>query len=80
MLPQAWVDALNAAALAGKIPDIPQSTSTNGLDPVYPTGYDPMSATVCSSTAKCVTQGDVWDAPPGVIALSFDDGPLPVRT
>ncbi|KAG2152243.1 carbohydrate esterase family 4 protein [Suillus cothurnatus] len=77
MLPQAWVDALNAAALAGKIPDIPQSTSTNGLDPVYPTGYDPMSATVCSSTAKCVTQGDVWDAPPGVIALSFDDGPLP---
>lgn len=79
MLPQAWIDALSAATLAGKIPDIPQSTSTNGLDPVYPLGYDPISPNVCSSTAKCVTPGDIWDAPPGVVALSFDDGPLPVR-
>ncbi|KAG0709635.1 carbohydrate esterase family 4 protein [Suillus ampliporus] len=76
-LPQAWVDALNAAVKAGKIPDIPVSTSTNGLDPVYPPGFDPMSAAVCSSTAKCVTPGDVWDAPQGVVALSFDDGPQP---
>lgn len=79
MLPQAWIDALSAATLAGKIPDIPQSTSTNGLDPVYPLGYEPISPNVCSSTAKCVTPGDIWDAPPGVVALSFDDGPLPVR-
>ncbi|KAG1754040.1 carbohydrate esterase family 4 protein [Suillus paluster] len=74
-LPQAWVDALNAAVTAGKVPDVPQSTSINGTDPVYPTGSDPMSAAVCSSTYKCVTPGDVWNALPGVVALSFDDGP-----
>ncbi|KAG1883312.1 hypothetical protein F4604DRAFT_1677656 [Suillus subluteus] len=39
--------------------------------------HDPISPTVCSSTAKSVLQVDVCDAPPGVIALSFDDGPLP---
>ncbi|KAG1831464.1 hypothetical protein F4604DRAFT_1695140 [Suillus subluteus] len=39
--------------------------------------HDPINPTVCSSTAKSVMQVDVCDAPPGVIALSFDDGPLP---
>ncbi|KAF8450717.1 carbohydrate esterase family 4 protein [Boletus edulis BED1] len=76
-MPQAWIDALSRAVTAGKIPDIPVSTSSNLENPTYPTGYDPYSATVCSSTYKCVTAGDVWDAPPGVLALSFDDGPLP---
>lgn len=78
-MPQAWVDALNNAVTAGKIPDIPMSTSNNSESPKYPTGYDPYSVNVCSSTYKCVTPGDIWDAPPGVIGLSFDDGPLPVR-
>ncbi len=27
---------------------------------------------------KCRIAGDVWDAPQGVIGISFDDGPLPV--
>lgn len=78
-MPQAWTDALNKAVAAGKIPDIPLSTVVGQENPVYPAGYDPYSPTVCSSTYKCVAAGDVWDAPPGVIALSFDDGPLPVR-
>jgi chitin deacetylase len=77
-MPQAWVTALNSAVVAGKIPDVPVSTSTNLENPTYPSGYDPYSAAVCSSTYKCVTPGDVWDAPTGVLALSFDDGPLPV--
>lgn len=77
-MPQAWITALNSAVAAGKIPDIPMSTSTNLENPTYPSGYDPYSAAVCSSTYKCVTPGDVWDAPTGVLALSFDDGPLPV--
>lgn len=77
-MPQAWVDALNNAVTAGKIPNIPVSTSVNLENPTYPTGFDPYSATVCSSTYKCVTPGDIWDAPTGTIALSFDDGPLPV--
>ncbi|KAI9574858.1 carbohydrate esterase family 4 protein [Boletus coccyginus] len=76
-MPQAWIDALNSAVAAGKIPNIPLSTPSNLDNPTYPTGYDPYSATVCSSTYKCVTPGDVWDAPAGVLALSFDDGPLP---
>ncbi|KIJ20540.1 carbohydrate esterase family 4 protein [Paxillus involutus ATCC 200175] len=76
-LPQAWVDALNAAVAAGKVPDIPVSTSVNGQNPTYPLPYDPNSAEVCSTTYKCVTPGDVWDAPNGIVALSFDDGPLP---
>jgi hypothetical protein len=78
-LPQAWVDALNVTVKAGKIPDIPVSTGVSGMNPVYPTGYDPMSPAVCSSTYKCVIPGDLWNAPEGVIGLSFDDGPLPVR-
>ncbi|KIJ70563.1 carbohydrate esterase family 4 protein [Hydnomerulius pinastri MD-312] len=76
-MPQAWTDALNAAVAAGTIPDIPVSTSVNGQNPTYPSGFDPNSATVCSSTYKCVTPGDIWDAPTGVVGLSFDDGPLP---
>jgi len=78
-LPQAWVDALDEAVNADKIPDVPVSTSISGSDPVYPTGYDPMSPAVCSSTYRCITPGDLWDAPEGVIGLGFDDGPLPVR-
>ncbi|KAF9230962.1 carbohydrate esterase family 4 protein [Melanogaster broomeanus] len=76
-MPQAWVDALNAAVAAGNIPDIPVSTNNDAGIPTYPTGYDPNSAQVCSSTYGCHASGDVVDAPDGTIALSFDDGPLP---
>ncbi|KAF9247048.1 carbohydrate esterase family 4 protein [Melanogaster broomeanus] len=76
-LPQAWVDALNAAVAAGNIPDIPVSAEQGGQNPTYPTGYDPTSAQVCSSTFGCYAPTDVLNAPNGTIALSFDDGPLP---
>ncbi|KAG9317294.1 carbohydrate esterase family 4 protein [Chiua virens] len=76
-MPQAWVDALNNALSAGSIPDIPVSTSANGGSPTYPSGYDPNSDAVCSSTYKCTAAGDIWDAPENTIAISFDDGPLP---
>ncbi|KAI0774298.1 hypothetical protein C8Q74DRAFT_1218124 [Fomes fomentarius] len=75
-LPKAWVDALNAAVKAGKIPDLPTSTSDGG-NPVYPQGFDPLGPTVCSATYKCRNKEDLWDAPDGVFASSFDDGPLP---
>lgn len=77
-MPQAWKDALAAAEKAGKIPNIPPSSSSNKGNPVYPSGYDPLSAQVCSATYKCRIAGDIWDAPQGVIGISFDDGPLPV--
>ena len=77
-MPQAWKDALSAAVQAGKIPNIPPSSDPNNGNPVYPPGYNPYSPQVCSGTYKCRIAGDVWDAPSGVIGISFDDGPLPV--
>ncbi|KAJ7753528.1 carbohydrate esterase family 4 protein [Mycena metata] len=70
-LPQAWVDAYNAAKAAGNIPDIPQST-TGGS---YPGGLDPMSAAVCSSFVRCRAPEDHFNVPDGTLALNFDDGP-----
>ena len=77
-MPQAWKDALNAAVQAGKIPGIPPTTVPAGQNPVYANNLDPMSPQVCSSTYKCRISTDVWDAPDGVVGISFDDGPLPV--
>ncbi|RXW25255.1 hypothetical protein EST38_g625 [Candolleomyces aberdarensis] len=76
-LPQAWVAALNAAVAAGDIPDIPQTTNTPQTNPVYPAGVNPVSIEVCSATYKCRNPEDLWDAPDGVFASSFDDGPYP---
>ncbi|KAH8822831.1 carbohydrate esterase family 4 protein [Flagelloscypha sp. PMI_526] len=75
-IPQAWKDALDKAVSAGKIPNIPNSNANDG-DPKYPNNLDPNSKTVCSSTAKCRQDVDyvIWDAPDGVWASSFDDGP-----
>jgi chitin deacetylase len=77
-MPQAWKDALSAAVQAGKIPNIPPTSDPNNGNPVYPSGYNPSSPQVCSATYKCRITGDIWDAPQGVIGISFDDGPLPV--
>eukprot|EP00753_Platysulcus_tardus_P020925 PLAT8471.1.p1 GENE.PLAT8471.1~~PLAT8471.1.p1 ORF type:complete len:451 (+),score=-11.89 PLAT8471.1:43-1353(+) len=74
-LPQEWVDALNQAVQAGKIPNIPVSTQTNGGNPTYPNGYDPNGPTVCSATYKCRNPDDIWDAPEGMVGSGFDDGP-----
>jgi hypothetical protein len=79
-LPQAWVAALNAAVAAGSIPNIPQSTNTPQTNPVYPAGINPVGPEVCSATYKCRNPEDIWDAPDGVFASSFDDGPYPVST
>ena len=73
-LPKEWVDALNAAVAAGKIPDIPVAKDTKG-NPIYPPGVDPGGPGVCSGTAKCRSPDDIWDAPDGVLSVSFDDGP-----
>ncbi|KAH9853447.1 hypothetical protein C2E23DRAFT_104802 [Lenzites betulinus] len=74
-LPQAWTDALAAAIKAGTIPNIPPANFVPGSNPVYPNGLDPLSDEVCSATEKCRNSGDIWDAPDGVFASSFDDGP-----
>ncbi|GJE84012.1 carbohydrate esterase family 4 protein [Phanerochaete sordida] len=75
-LPKEWLDALNAAVAAGKIPDVPVSTQVNGGNPTYGS-LDPMSDQVCSTTYKCRKNDYIWDAPDGVWGAGFDDGPLP---
>jgi chitin deacetylase len=70
-MPQEWVDALNTAVAAGKIPDIPQSRNTADQDPTYPDGLDPTSPKVCSGTYQCQIPGDIWDAPEGYLGCSF---------
>ena len=77
-LPQAWVDALNTAVSAGKIPTFGPSKSTGG-NPSYP-GADPNGDEICSTTYKCRKNPEnIYDAPTGLLGVSFDDGPLPVR-
>ncbi|KAF7333716.1 Chitin deacetylase [Mycena venus] len=70
-LPQAWVDAYNAAKAAGKIPSIPQST-TGGQ---YPNGLKADSPDICSSYIRCRAPEDHFNVPSGTLALNFDDGP-----
>ncbi|KAJ7215941.1 carbohydrate esterase family 4 protein [Mycena pura] len=77
-MPSEWLAALNDAVARKAIPAIPVATShpDTGI-PTYPAGFDPNGPQVCSATYGCRIDGDVWDAPNGHVALSFDDGPLP---
>ena len=77
-MPVAWVNALNSAVAAGKIPNIPMSNNTPGTNPVYPNSLSPTSPGICSGTYGCRIPGDLWDAPDDVFASAFDDGPTEV--
>jgi chitin deacetylase len=74
-LPKDWVDALNAAVAAGKIPDIPTSTATSdGVS--YASKKVGNSKATCSwTTIKCNGPDDITDAPDGEWTIAFDDGP-----
>jgi chitin deacetylase len=72
-LPQEWINALNAAVAAGKIPNIPPSHNAPNQNPTYPDGLDPTSSKVCSGTYKCRITGDIWDAPEGNIGCGFGE-------
>ncbi|KAJ7897435.1 hypothetical protein B0H13DRAFT_2032972 [Mycena leptocephala] len=75
-LPAEWVAALNDAVARKAIPDIPLSNNaSDGGSPTYPSGHDPNSPEICSSTYQCRIDGDIWDAPDGHVGISFDDGP-----
>ncbi|CDS01321.1 related to CDA2-sporulation-specific chitin deacetylase [Sporisorium scitamineum] len=72
--PAAWLNALDAAVAAGKIPNIAPAINQEG-NPVYANnvGFDPNT---CSWTVtKCVSKNDIVNAPPNAIAIGFDDGP-----
>lgn len=79
-IPAVWITALNAAVAAGVVPNIPQTNVVND-NPVYPQGVNGRDPTVCSGNGgggSCRTEGSIWDAPDGVIGISFDDGPTQV--
>ncbi|KAG9017521.1 hypothetical protein FRB90_000946, partial [Tulasnella sp. 427] len=67
-MPQAWKDALAKAVAAGQIPTVPLSNEGN-----YPHGVDPNDPTVCNSASECKVDGDIWNAPDGMLGLNFDD-------
>ncbi|KAJ9094374.1 hypothetical protein QFC19_007983 [Naganishia cerealis] len=77
-IPQAWKDRLAEVMKSPAFPTYGPSTPNNGY-PQYKSangtsisGTDP---TVCSFTYECVGDGDIHNAPDGVIGLNFDDGP-----
>lgn len=77
-LPQAWKDRLAVVMNSSAFPSYGPSQPNNGY-PQYKSangsslaGTDP---TVCSFTYQCVGDGDIYNAPDGVIGLNFDDGP-----
>ena len=79
-MPQAWIEALNEAVQAGKIPNTPISTQSNpSANPTYGS-LDPTSPEICSGSYGCRIAGQIWDAPNGTLAIGFDDGPLPVSS
>jgi len=76
-MPKFWTDFFKTAIKDGKIPDIPRTTLVNGI-PTYPNGINPSSPEVCSADLQCRINGNYWDAPDGVVAIGFDDGPTAV--
>ncbi|KAG9123464.1 hypothetical protein FRC07_014908 [Ceratobasidium sp. 392] len=80
-IPTGWIDALNAAVSAGKIPsNVPISTQSGGGAPTYKNAtknMDPAKQPICSSSSQCTGDGQIYDVPDGIVAISFDDGPLP---
>ncbi|KDQ11597.1 carbohydrate esterase family 4 protein [Botryobasidium botryosum FD-172 SS1] len=75
-VPQAWLAALDAATKAGLIPAIAPSKLVNG-SPTYDGNAN--GPEICSATYQCRGPADleIWDSPPGTVAISFDDGPAP---
>ncbi|GAA6030047.1 hypothetical protein JCM8097_009229 [Rhodosporidiobolus ruineniae] len=72
-----WVATYNAAKAAGKIPSFAPSTLVNG-QPAYAKGVNTGKNGVCSwSVSHCFGDNDIYEAPDGMYAISFDDGPLP---
>lgn len=81
-IPSGWIDALNKAVSSGLIPsNVPVATQSGGGAPTYKnsTGtMNPEKQPICSSSSQCKGDGQIYDVPDGIVAISFDDGPLPV--
>ncbi|KAG9101297.1 hypothetical protein FRC06_003216 [Ceratobasidium sp. 370] len=78
--PQEWTDALNAAVSAGLIPTNCPVASSAGTYRNSSGTMNPFQEPICSSAAQCKNADQTYDVPDGLVALSFDDGPLPARS
>ncbi|GAA5850836.1 hypothetical protein JCM8547_009101 [Rhodosporidiobolus lusitaniae] len=77
-----WVATYNASVAAGRIPSSsPSYLDSNGAVK-YGEGVETGQGGRCTDSRKravngCFGTNDVYDAPDGMFAVSFDDGPLP---
>ncbi|KAJ9118098.1 hypothetical protein QFC22_003997 [Naganishia vaughanmartiniae] len=79
--PKSWTAALAAAKEAGGYPSgVPLTTADASGNYVYPAGVNPSVEPVCSFPSGCNKASDFYNAPDGVLALSFDDGPTAATT
>ncbi|CAE6466181.1 unnamed protein product [Rhizoctonia solani] len=79
-VPAAWLDALKKAVDDGRIPStsvVPIATTAGVYSSRNGTTLDGSKAPICSSSVGCKDDTQVYDVPDGVVAISFDDGPLP---
>lgn len=72
-MPQEWKDALATAESAGLIPNLTLSNSQGN----YPKGINAGNGSYCNSATQCRADGDIWDAPDGMLGVSFDDVSIP---
>ncbi|KAJ9126212.1 hypothetical protein QFC24_001935 [Naganishia onofrii] len=81
LTPKSWTAALAAAKKAGGYPSgVPLTTADASGNYAYPAGVNPSVEPVCSFPNGCNKASDFYNAPDGVLALSFDDGPTAATT
>ncbi|CAE6451148.1 unnamed protein product [Rhizoctonia solani] len=77
--PQAWLDAMNTAITDGRIPsyeNVPVAVTSGTYHSNNGTALNGSKTPICSSAAGCKDDTQIYDAPDGIVAISFDDGPL----
>ncbi|CUA72086.1 hypothetical protein RSOLAG22IIIB_10059 [Rhizoctonia solani] len=82
-IPQTWLDAMNKAIADGRIPStdqVPVATTAGVYRSKAGKTLDGGKAPICSSTVGCKDDTQIYDVPDGIVAISFDDGPLPAST
>ncbi|CAE6420780.1 unnamed protein product, partial [Rhizoctonia solani] len=79
-IPQPWLDTMNKAIADGRIPstdDVPVASTAGTYKSKAGKTLDGGKAPICSSTVGCKDDTQIYDVPDGIVAISFDDGPLP---
>ncbi|KAH7319542.1 hypothetical protein B0J17DRAFT_583767 [Rhizoctonia solani] len=79
-IPQPWLDTMNKAIADGRIPStdtVPVATTAGTYRSKAGKTLDGGKAPICSSTVGCKDDTQIYDVPDGIVAISFDDGPLP---